>query len=54
MFLYLMSPDLRPGQTVIAVSVQTREELKKFGSKGDTYDLIIQRLMEEAKEVVKG
>lgn len=32
--------------TTIAVSENTRDKLKSYGKKGDTYDQIISRLME--------
>ncbi len=35
--------------TTIAIATETREELKQFGNKGDTYDSIIKELMEIAK-----
>ncbi len=35
--------------TKIPVHVETREKLKKYGNKGDTYDQIIQKLMNRGK-----
>lgn len=32
-------------RTTIVVDTTTREKLKKFGSKGETYDAVILRLM---------
>jgi hypothetical protein len=34
------------GKTTILIETETRESLRKLGSKGETYDSIIQRLME--------
>ena len=34
--------------TTIPINKNTREKLKKFGFKGETYDQIVQRLMENA------
>lgn len=34
--------------TTIAVSPDTKENLRKFGEKGETFDQIIRRLMEDA------
>ncbi|MBI4919002.1 hypothetical protein HY837_03670 [archaeon] len=36
--------------TTIAVSTHLRDEIKEFGSKGESYDEIISRLVESAKE----
>lgn len=36
--------------TTIAVSVETKNLLKEFGSKGETYDDIIRRLHESASK----
>lgn len=36
--------------TTIAVSEDVRDQLKEFGSKGETYDKIISRLLSNAKE----
>ncbi len=38
-----------PEMTTIPVSKKTRDKLKLWGLKGDTYDAIIQRLMERAE-----
>ena len=35
--------------TTINIGASTREKLKKFGSKGETYDEILLHLMEVAK-----
>jgi len=32
--------------TTIKINIETREELKKLGRKGETYDKIIKRLIE--------
>ena len=32
--------------TTVSVSKNTRNRLRKYGSKGDTYDLILTRLMD--------
>lgn len=37
--------------TTIPLYKQTRERLKSFGFKGETYDQIIKRLMEKAEYV---
>jgi len=36
--------------TTIAVSVEIKEELKEFGTKGETYEDILTRLLNSAKE----
>lgn len=36
--------------TTIAISEETRDQIKKFGSKGETYEEIIARLLNSAKE----
>ena len=36
--------------TTIQVSKETREELKNLGRKGETYDEIIRKLIQKAKE----
>lgn len=36
--------------TTIAVSAEIKDQLKEFGSKGDTYEDIISRLLQSAKE----
>jgi hypothetical protein len=33
--------------TTIPVQVETREKLKRYGMKGDTYDSILRRMMAE-------
>jgi hypothetical protein len=38
-----------PRTTTIQVTPETRDELKKRGKKGDTYDDIIQELFEKTK-----
>jgi hypothetical protein len=35
--------------TTIQITKATRDELKKHGTKGDTYDEIIRKLLEQAK-----
>jgi len=40
----------REGKTTIELSKETRDRLKKLGKKGETYDEIIRRLLELAKE----
>ena len=37
--------------TTIQIKKETREELRQFGKKGETYDQLIHRLMEIAKRV---
>ena len=37
--------------TTIKISKETREELRQLGKKGETYDELIQRLMEIAKRI---
>ena len=39
-------------QTTIQVSKETRERLKKIGSKGQTYDEIIVKLLEIGQKVM--
>ncbi|MBN1792418.1 hypothetical protein JW826_01920 [Candidatus Woesearchaeota archaeon] len=36
--------------TTIAISNETRDQLKGFGNKGETYDEIIIRMLDAAKE----
>ncbi len=36
--------------TTIAVSPEIRDQLKEFGSKGETYEEILARLLKSAKE----
>ncbi len=36
--------------TTIQLSKKTRERIKQFGSKDETYDLILSKLMEMAKK----
>lgn len=38
------------GRTTISINEETREELKQYGVKGDTYDDILTKLMEKADE----
>jgi len=38
------------GKTTIEVSVETRDQLKELGKKGETYDEIIRRLLKLAKQ----
>jgi len=37
-----------PGTTTIAISVETKEIIRTLGEKGETYDAIIRRLIQEA------
>ena len=37
--------------TTIQVDVETREKLKRFGHKGESYDDIIERLMDYCEEL---
>ena len=37
--------------TTIQIQKDTREELREFGKKGETYEEVIKRLMEIAKRV---
>ena len=37
--------------TTIQISKITREELRQLGTKGETYDQVIKRLMEAAKKM---
>ena len=37
--------------TTIQISKVTREELRQLGTKGETYDQVIKRLMEAAKKM---
>ena len=36
--------------TTIAISTELRDKIKEFGNKGETYDDILERLLESAKE----
>lgn len=36
--------------TTIQVSKETRDELRGFGIKGETYDIVIQKLMKVARK----
>ncbi len=36
--------------TTIAISASTRDQIREFGSKGETYDDILERLLKSAKE----
>jgi len=40
--------------TTIQVSKETREMLMEMGKKGETYDIIIKRLIETAKKCTRG
>jgi len=37
-------------KTTIALSKETRDELKELGKKGETYDEILRRMIKELKE----
>ncbi len=37
--------------TTIRVSTETREELRRFGRKDETYDELIQRLLDAARKL---
>lgn len=37
--------------TTIQISAETRNELRGFGKKGETYDMVIHKLMEITKRV---
>ena len=39
-------------QTTIQISKETREKLKKVGRKGQTYDEIIEKLLEISKKAI--
>jgi hypothetical protein len=39
------------GTTTIPLSKETRDLLKKYGQKGETYDELIRRLLETAEQV---
>lgn len=41
---------MREGVTIVRVKKVTRERLREFGKKGDTYDDIITKLMNEAEK----
>ena len=36
--------------TTIAVSAEIRDQIKEFGNKGETYDEVLARLLNSAKE----
>lgn len=40
----------KPKSTTIQVTIETRDELQSLGSKGETYDEIIKRLINVFKE----
>jgi hypothetical protein len=52
MFRYTMSPirfiDAMSSTTTISVSSTTKELLRRMGEKGESYDAIIRRLIDEA------
>jgi hypothetical protein len=37
--------------TTIQLSAETRDELREFGKKGESYDMVIHKLMDVAKRV---
>jgi hypothetical protein len=37
--------------TTIQIQKKTREELRKFGTKGETYDQVLTKLMKAAKKI---
>jgi hypothetical protein len=39
--------------TTIQILIETRDELKALGSKGETYDEIVKRLVKEHREGAK-
>jgi predicted CopG family antitoxin len=39
-------------QTTIQISKETREKLKKFGRKGETYDEVIKNLIEISRKAM--
>jgi hypothetical protein len=39
--------------TTIQIQVETRELLKKVGHKGESYDTLVRRLIEETREIEK-
>ena len=45
---------MKSGKTVIEVSIETRENLKLLGHKGDSYDTIIRRLVDEGLSKMQG
>lgn len=49
--LYTLIECIKMVQTTIQVSKETREKLKKIGSKGQTYDEIIEKLLEIGQKV---
>lgn len=42
--------DMRNKTTTIIVQVDTRDELKQYGKKADSYDQIVKQLLKIAKE----
>jgi len=44
----------KTGVTTIQISKEIREELKAIGSKGETYDEIIRRLLQHKNKSKKG
>lgn len=45
------SPMVKKGMTQIQVSIKTAEDLKKLGKMDDTYETVIRKLIDEAKNV---
>lgn len=43
----------RENMTTIQLSIETRDQLKELGKKGETYDEIIKKLIELSKECEK-
>lgn len=43
-----MVAEMPKSLTTIRVSTELREKLKKLGTKGDTYEQIIERILEKA------
>jgi len=39
--------------TTIQINIGTRELLKKIGHKGESYDYLVRRLIQETKEVTQ-
>ena len=37
--------------TTIQISKETRDELREFGKKGETYEMVIHKLMDAARKV---
>ena len=49
--MYEKVATIQNGNTTIQVQVKTRESLKKIGRKGESYDDLVRRLLQQEQEV---